>query len=91
MPCAIKGDESIPIAGYGRSNVGTMKTVYRRGLGLRYGRVMQAILGVHFNYSFPEHFWPVLSDNRQRSPIPARTSAPTRISHCCVTTAATAG
>jgi glutamate--cysteine ligase len=39
-----------------------MKTVYRRGLGLRYGRVMQAIAGVHFNYSFPEHFWPVLAD-----------------------------
>jgi glutamate--cysteine ligase len=36
--------------------------VYRRGLGLRYGRVMQAISGVHFNYSFPEHFWPVLAD-----------------------------
>jgi glutamate--cysteine ligase len=62
MPCAIDGDESIPIAEYGRSNVGRMKTVYRRGLGLRYGRVMQAISGVHFNYSFPEHFWPVLSD-----------------------------
>jgi len=62
MPCAIKGDESIPIAEYGSSNVGRMKTVYRRGLGLRYGRVMQAISGVHFNYSFPEHFWPVLAD-----------------------------
>ena len=62
MPCAIDGDESIPIAEYGSSNVGRMKTVYRRGLGLRYGRVMQAISGVHFNYSFPEHFWPVLGD-----------------------------
>ncbi len=62
MPCAIDGDQSIPIAEYGRSNVGRMKTVYRRGLGLRYGRVMQAISGVHFNYSFPEHFWPVLAD-----------------------------
>jgi glutamate--cysteine ligase len=62
MPCAIKGDASIPIAEYGRSNVGRMKTVYRRGLGLRYGRVMQAISGVHFNYSFPEHFWPVFAD-----------------------------
>ncbi|MGB5104179.1 MAG: glutamate--cysteine ligase [Steroidobacteraceae bacterium] len=62
MPCAIKGDESIPIAQYGRSNVGRMKTVYREGLGHRYGRVMQAISGVHFNYSFPEHFWPVLAD-----------------------------
>ena len=62
MPCAIKGEESIPIAEYGRSNVGTMKTVYRRGLGHRYGRVMQAISGVHFNYSFPEHFWAVFAD-----------------------------
>jgi glutamate--cysteine ligase len=62
MPCAIEGDASIPIAQYGSSNVGRMKTVYRRGLGLRYGRVMQAIAGVHFNYSFPEHFWPVLAD-----------------------------
>jgi len=62
MPCAIEGDQSIPIAEYGSSNVGRMKTVYRRGLGLRYGRVMQAISGVHFNYSFPEHFWPVLAE-----------------------------
>jgi glutamate--cysteine ligase len=62
MPCAIQGDESIPIAQFGSSNVGRMKTVYRNGLGHRYGRVMQAIAGVHFNYSFPEHFWPVLAE-----------------------------
>lgn len=62
MPCAIEGDASIPIAQYGTSNVGRMKTVYRRGLGLRYGRLMQAISGVHFNYSFPEHLWPALAD-----------------------------
>jgi glutamate--cysteine ligase len=62
MPCALEGDASIPIAQYGTSNVGRMKTVYRIGLGLRYGRIMQAISGVHFNYSFPEHFWPVLAD-----------------------------
>jgi glutamate--cysteine ligase len=62
MPCAIKGDDSIPIAQYGKSNVGRMKTVYRHGLGHRYGRVMQAIAGVHFNYSFPDHFWPVLAE-----------------------------
>jgi glutamate--cysteine ligase len=35
-----------------------MKTVYRRGLGYRYGRAMQAIAGVHFNYSLPLEFWP---------------------------------
>ncbi len=62
MPCAIDGDASIPIAQYGSSNVGRMKTVYRHGLGLRYGRVMQAISGVHFNYSFPEQFWPVMAE-----------------------------
>lgn len=57
MPCRIDSDDSIPIAQYGSSHVGRMKTVYRHGLAVRYGRVMQAISGVHFNYSFPEKFW----------------------------------
>ncbi len=60
MPCVLGGDAEIPIAGFGSSNIGRMKHVYRVGLGLRYGRMMQAISGVHFNYSFPEKFWPVL-------------------------------
>jgi glutamate--cysteine ligase len=57
MPCAIERDEDIPLAQFGPSHVGTMKTVYRNGLGLRYGRMMQAISGVHYNYSFPLPFW----------------------------------
>jgi len=57
MPSFIDGDASIPIAQYGKSNIGRMKTVYREGLGVRYGRMMQAISGVHFNYSFPEAMW----------------------------------
>jgi glutamate--cysteine ligase len=57
MPCAIERDADIPLAQYGSSHVGRMKTVYRNGLGLRYGRMMQAISGVHFNYSFPLPFW----------------------------------
>ena len=57
MPCAIQHDEDIPLAQFGPSHVGRMKTVYRNGLGLRYGRMMQAISGVHFNYSFPLPFW----------------------------------
>ena len=60
MPCGIKDDSEIPIARYGTSNIGRMKHVYRVGLGLRYGRMMQAISGVHFNYSFPDRLWPVL-------------------------------
>lgn len=65
MPCVVDGDASIPIAQYGPSHVGRMKTVYREGLGLRYGRVMQAISGVHYNYSFPEKLWPVYAAVRE--------------------------
>ncbi|MCC5860174.1 MAG: glutamate--cysteine ligase [Ectothiorhodospiraceae bacterium] len=56
MPCIVGGNDSIPIAEYGRSNVGLMKHVYRRGLDWRYGRAMQAIAGIHFNYSFSREF-----------------------------------
>jgi glutamate--cysteine ligase len=58
MPCWIPEDENIPLANFGPSNVGQMKTIYRRGLGYRYGRQMQVIAGVHFNYSLPAEFWP---------------------------------
>lgn len=57
MPCVVESGDSIPIAQYGDSNAGLMKTVYRRGLGYRYGRTMQVIAGVHFNYSFSDEFW----------------------------------
>jgi glutamate--cysteine ligase len=60
MPCVIPGESSIPLARYGSSNAGTMKTVYRRGLGYRYGRTTQVIAGVHFNYSFSDAFWQAL-------------------------------
>jgi len=59
MPCRIPADPEIPLARYGTSNVGQMKTIYRRGLGFRYGRHMQTIAGVHYNYSLPEQFWTV--------------------------------
>jgi glutamate--cysteine ligase len=65
MPCIVGGDHEIPIARYGRSNIGKLKEVYRLGLGYRYGRLMQAISGVHFNYSFPARFWEVLGDALQ--------------------------
>jgi glutamate--cysteine ligase len=57
MPCVVAGETSIPLAQYGSSNAAQMKTAYRRGLGLRYGRAMQVIAGVHFNYSFSDNFW----------------------------------
>jgi glutamate--cysteine ligase len=65
MPSAIDGDASIPLAQFGKSNIGRMKTIYRHGLGVRYGRIMQAISGVHFNYSFPPALWDVLQHVNQ--------------------------
>ncbi len=57
MPCILRGHTNIPIAQYGTSNLGRMKNVYRRGLAWRYGSIMQAIAGIHFNYSFSDDFW----------------------------------
>src|SRR5207253_5336243 len=50
---------AIPIARYGESNVGRAKTVYRIGLSHRYGRRMQMIAGLHYNFSLPDSAWPV--------------------------------
>ena len=57
MPCFIDDPHTIPIADYGTSNVGRMKHLYRVGLDRRYGRAMQVIAGVHFNYSYPPALW----------------------------------
>ena len=58
MPCILHGDSSIPIADYGSSNIGyLMKHIYRRGLGNRYGRLMQTIAGIHYNFSLPDGFF----------------------------------
>ncbi len=57
MPCYIEHQDQIRLAQYGTSNVGRMKTVYRQGLKNRYGSMMQAISGVHFNFSIPVEFW----------------------------------
>ncbi|WP_370452485.1 glutamate--cysteine ligase [Cellvibrio sp. KY-YJ-3] len=57
MPCTLGTDDEIPVARYGSSNSGRMKTVYRVGLGHRYGRSMQTIAGIHYNFSMPDEFW----------------------------------
>ncbi len=53
MPCGLPADDAIPIGRYGSSNVGRAKTVYRMGLSHRYGRRMQTISGIHYNFSLP--------------------------------------
>lgn len=58
MPCRLgDSDEAIPVAQYGSSHSATMKTRYRLGLGHRYGRKMQTIAGIHYNFSLPEALW----------------------------------
>jgi len=53
MPCGLPTDETIPLGVYGASNIGRAKSVYRMGLGHRYGRRMQTISGIHYNWSLP--------------------------------------
>ena len=64
MPCELSSGDEVPVARYGVSNIGLMKTAYRNGLRHRYGALMQAISGVHFNYSFPQLFWEVYAQVR---------------------------
>ena|SRR5690554_255435 len=59
MPCVLGEPSTIPVGLYGSSNVGMMKTVYRSGLGHRYGRAMQTISGVHYNFSLIDRFWTI--------------------------------
>ena len=67
MPCALVSDDEIPVALYGDSNNGRMKTTYRVGLGHRYGRTMQTVSGLHYNFSLPNAFWAFLSRHENSS------------------------
>ena len=61
MPCILADDAAIPVGRYGTSNVGRAKTIYRIGLGHRYGRLMQTISGIHYNFSLPPGLWPAVA------------------------------
>ncbi|MCB5363712.1 glutamate--cysteine ligase [Pusillimonas sp. CC-YST705] len=60
MPAHLPPEADIPIAWYGTSNSGMLRHVYRRGLAERYGKAMQCIAGVHYNFSMPDDLWQVL-------------------------------
>ncbi|HEY9278839.1 MAG TPA: glutamate--cysteine ligase [Eoetvoesiella sp.] len=60
MPAHLPPEAEIPIAWYGTSNTGMLKHVYRRGLAVRYGKAMQCIAGVHYNFSLPDNLWDAL-------------------------------
>lgn len=63
MPCDLPDEQDIPIACYGQSHIGMLKHVYRRGLAVRYGKSMQCIAGIHYNYSVDDAIWSVLHDS----------------------------
>ena len=67
MPCRIASEEAVRIADYGSSNLGMLKHIYRVGLQHRYGKMMQTIAGIHYNFSLPEIFWPVWRELKQSS------------------------
>ena len=71
MPCGLPTDETIPLGRYGSSNVGRAKSVYRMGLGHRYGRRMQTISGIHYNWSMPgvstEDYFALIRNFRRNS------------------------
>jgi glutamate--cysteine ligase len=69
MPCRLAGEQSIRIAEYGDSNIGRLKHVYRQGLGVRYGRIMQSIAGMHFNFSLSEILWQHWADQEGVSDV----------------------
>ena len=74
MPCNLPADEAIPIGRYGTSNVGRAKTMYRMGLSYRYGRRMQTISGIHYNFSVPgagnEGYFALIRNFRRISWLP---------------------
>ncbi|MEM7098748.1 MAG: glutamate--cysteine ligase [Pseudomonadota bacterium] len=65
MPCLVGNDEDIPLGQYGTSHIGRAKTIYRHGLGVRYGRLMQTISGIHYNFSLPTELWQALGIHSQ--------------------------
>ena len=63
MPCAFENEQEIRIAEYGETNSGMLKHIYRKGLRLRYGSIMQCVSGIHYNFSLSKESWHSLSDN----------------------------
>ncbi len=79
MPCDLPSEEDIPIAWYGTSHIGMIKHVYRRGLALRYGKSMQCIAGIHYNYSLAEDLWRLLQKTEQATSASTAPSAATEM------------
>ena len=67
MPCAFQNEKEIKIAEYGDTNSGMLKHIYRKGLRLRYGSIMQCVSGIHFNFSLSVDSWDTLTNTPDKS------------------------
>lgn len=60
-PSSIPGNlphpKDIITAKFGKSLSAKFKELYRTGLGYRYGKIMQLICGIHYNFSLSKDFW----------------------------------
>lgn len=63
MPGPLPPNDMIPIARYANTDDGKRKEIYRSGLALRYGKKIQMISGIHYNFSFQDAFWTKLIDD----------------------------
>lgn len=61
-PCPLPPDRQIPLANFGTTAKGKEKTLYRQGLSHRYGRHMQTLSGIHYNFSFADELFTHLKD-----------------------------
>ncbi|QFQ32223.1 glutamate--cysteine ligase [Buchnera aphidicola] len=64
IPYNYKKSTNIQIAKYGTSNYGAFKTLYRKGLKIRYGDLKNTISGIHYNFSLPKNFWKKTKTNQ---------------------------
>lgn len=65
LPAILPDERLIPVAVFDNSERGKLQTTYRLGLALKYGKKMQTISGIHYNFSFHTVFWDFLAKNTQ--------------------------
>ena len=70
MPCRLPSEDKIPLASYGTSREGQKKLLYRKGLTTRYGKIVQTVSGIHYNFSFSENLWKYLhKESKSKKPL----------------------
>lgn len=62
-PCVLPEEEKIPLADFGTGERGQKETAYREFLSQKYGKKIQMISGIHYNFSFKESFVKALCDS----------------------------